>query len=92
MDKIIKEPFRSYTLDEDKDKAYKILTVRLNQQEYDQLQKDKKILEQKKDGTALKQLWTIGRNILHDDSTGLIIRFLFINKRNNKRKGISDFE
>lgn len=67
-------------------------TIYLNEAEYEQLKKDMIVLEQKKDSTAIKQLWLIGSNLLHDQKTGLIIRTLFINKRRNKRLGISDFE
>ena len=86
-----KVPFRDYELDQDKLKP-DIFTIRLNKDERVDLENDKKVLNQKKDSTAIKTLAEIGRNVLHDQKTGLILRSIFKNKALNKLSGIVDFE
>lgn len=90
---ITKEPFVPYRLDEEKaqDKR-KIFTLSLNLGEYRQLQEDMRVLGQPKDSTCLKQLWQLGRNVLHDNQTGLLIRTILGNDTRNKRIGIVDVE
>jgi hypothetical protein len=86
---IKKEPFRKYDLDNPK---ADVLAVRLNSDERYRLNRVKKILNQKKDSTAIKQLMEIGEIVLHDGLTGRILESLFKNKRNNERLGISDYD
>ena len=87
---IEKQPFRSYQLDEDK-KA-DVIALRLNKDERLALEKAKNILNQKKDGTTIKQLMTLGQIVLHDGLTGKVLSSIFKNKANNERLGIVDFE
>ena len=68
----------------------KIYTISLNLEEQAELIKDMEALRQPKEGTALKQLWQIGRAVLHDKKTGQIIVSIFGNERKNKRIGIQD--
>jgi len=90
---IEKEPFRSYTLDEDKEEAgAKVLAVRLNKNELTRLQEDMKLIQQPKDSTALKTLAELGSIVIHDEKIALIMATMFKNKRNNKRVGIAEFE
>lgn len=67
-------------------------TVRLNEDERAMLERAKKVLEQPKDSTAMKQLAVLGAIVLHDGLTGKILETVFINKRRNKRTGIIDYE
>ena len=85
------EPFTKLRLDEDKlnDKR-KIFTISLNIEEYNLLIEDMKLLHQAKEGTALKLLWKVGRDVLHDQKTGRIIRLIFDNQRKNERIGLTD--
>jgi len=85
---IEQEPFRAYN----EEKKVDSFTVRLNNEERKQLEKDKKVIEQSKDSTAIKQLATIGRIVIHDQKIAAILSTLFKNKRNNKRLGIVDFD
>lgn len=85
---IKKEPFVRYNLDKQVDS----FSVRLNVEERKQLEEDKKLLEQPKDSTCLKQLAWLGSKVLHDDLTGNILALVFKNKRKNKRMGIVEFE
>lgn len=82
------KPFRKYK------ETVKLdtFTVRLNKSEREQLNIDKKRLRQQKDSTAIKQLASIGSNVLHDDFTGSIIDTIFKNKRRNQKIGITDIE
>lgn len=90
---LIKEPFTSQRLEEERaTDQRKIFTISLNLEEYRQLQEDMRTLKQSKDGTALKQLWQLGRNVLHDGQTGLLIRTILGNDTRNKRIGINDVE
>lgn len=88
---IKQEPFRKYNLDEE-NKKVDSFTVRLNEQERSQLEHDKKIIEQTKDSTAIKQLWKIGAEVLHEKKMDAILVTIFKNKRNNRRLGIADFD
>ena len=83
-------PFVSTTLDEDK--KVDSFTVRVNDEERKLLEDCKKILEQPKDSSALKQLAWLGAKVLHDDLTAYTLGVVFRNKRNNKRLGIIEFE
>lgn len=85
---IEQKPFVKYK----EGKKVDAFTVRLNAQERAMLEQDKKILQQVKDSTALKQLAWIGSNVLHDNFTGAILELIFKNKRRNERIGIPDFD
>ena len=67
-------------------------TVKLNPEERKWLEEMKKVLEQEKDSTALKQLAVIGSKVLLDPKMAEILGVIFKNKRNNKRLNIIDFE
>ena len=87
------KPFEAQRLEEERsqDKG-KIFTIRLNDEDYKQLIDDMRVLKQPKEGTAIKQLWQVGRNVLHDSQTGLILRSIIANDTRNKRIGIMDIE
>jgi hypothetical protein len=68
------------------------MTISLSLEEYSALQEDMKVLKQPKDSTALKQLWKVGRNVLHDQKTGFIIRTILGNVIKNARVGITMYE
>ena len=90
---IEKKPFKNYTLDEDKQKkGFITISIKLNIDEQAQLVKDKQKIQQVKDGTAIKQLWSIGSKVIHDKKIGEYINIVLENKRKNKRLGISDFD
>ena len=91
MNNIKKEAFRSYYLEGEKPKQ-DIVNIRLNDEQRLLLENAKKVLEQKKDSTALKQLATIGANVVLDKKMSSILEMVFINKRRNKRTGIHDFD
>jgi len=82
---IKRQPFRQYN-EEKKDDTF---TVRLGEDfSREDLELGKKILEQEKDSSALKQLAMIGlANVLHDTKTKTLLAIVFKNKRNNKRHG-----
>jgi len=84
---IINEPFRR-----EQEKKVDVIPVRLNEEEREELNVAKKILNQSKDSTALKQLSSIGAKVLHDGLTGNIIKSIFANKRKNWRTGINEFD
>lgn len=67
-------------------------TVRMKPDERAMLERAKIVLEQKKDSTALKQLATIGANVLHGSEMGEVLGIVFKNKRKNKRIGINEFD
>ena len=90
---IEKKPFVRYKTDEEKEKEKReVITIGLNPTERQWLNENKLIINQLKDGTALKQLAYIGSIVLQDNSTKAIIEALFINKRRNKRIGVIDFD
>ena len=86
------KPFVKY-VEDDKDFKKPILSVRLNKEEYLDLQVAKEILQQSKDSTALKQLAKIGMfNVIHDEKMKHLLGTVFGNRRKNERTGILDFE
>ena len=91
--KLEQKPFVPYKLEEEKkDEKRETFTVSINKEERLRLNEDKKILQQTKDSTAIKQLAELGHNVLHSDLTGKSLRVVLDNKRRNKRLGIVDFE
>lgn len=80
-----KEKFKPKLLEEERKRE--IIPLSINPKEREQLEKDKKLLQQRKDGTAIKQLWSIGSKVLHSDSTGEILKIIIDNKRKNQRTG-----
>jgi urease gamma subunit len=89
---IEKKPFVSYTLDDDKKKGAITISIKLNPEEQEQLLKDKQILQQTKDSTAIKQLMALGSKVIHDKKIKELIEIVISNKRKNKRLGIVDFD
>jgi len=89
---IIQKPFVKYKLDEENKEKRETFTVSLNKAERQELEDDKKILQQSKDSTAIKQMWRIGRIVLHDDMTGKILKEILQNRNRNKRLGIVEFD
>ena len=81
------KPFTRYHLEKKVDS----FTIRLNAEERTQLEEDKRILEQVKDSTAMKQLAKIGSIVIHDPKMKLIFSTVFKNKRCNRRLGIDEF-
>lgn len=94
MDEGIKsKPFQKLRLDEDKEKdKFIVFTVKMNKEEYADLEEMKIILNQKKDSTALKQLAVIGSKVLLDEKVKSILEVCLNNYRKNKRLNIVDFE
>lgn len=86
-----KKPFTKYNLDEE-GKRVDSFTVRLNKEERKQLEEDKKLIEQTKDSTAIKELAAIGSNVIHEPKIAKLLEIVQGNKRRNKRLGIVDFE
>lgn len=85
---IEQEPFRKYNEEKSRD----TFTVSLNEEERRTLEECKKIMEQPKDSTALKQLAWIGAKVIHEEKVEYLLGTLFKNKRKNKRLGIIEFE
>jgi len=89
MSVISEKPFQPQKLEEERAKKKgKIFTIRLNAEELKLLKADMKLLKQVKPSTTVKILWAVGRNVLHDEKTGLIYRVLLDNLRRNERLGI----
>ncbi len=86
-------PFKAKTLEEERPKDEgKILTLRVNNEELQQIIAAGKFLEQKKLSTTIKQLAFIGLNVIQDKKINRILQVLFKNKRNNRIQGFSDFD
>lgn len=85
-----KEKFRSYELDEKKKRD--VISVPLNDAERMYLEEDKVALQQEKDATAIKELWAIGRYVIHHTPEGKFMKTVLENIRKNKRLGIEEVE
>lgn len=92
MDNIKKENFVNYTLEEDKNKDVIVISLKLNKEDQALLKACKSVLEQNKNGTAIKSLVHIGAKVLLDEKTSYILGAIFKNKKNNKRNNIFDFD
>jgi len=87
------KPFEPQYLEEEREEKPDVFTIRLNKDQREEFNQAKKVIEQIKDSTAMKQLAWIGiANVIHDKKTALILGNLFKNKRNNKRNNIIDFD
>jgi hypothetical protein len=85
-----KKPFVKYNIEDTKVKY--IFNIRLKKEERRELNEFKRLLKQPKDSTCIKTLAEIGKIVLQDKKTALIIETLFKNKKNNKRSGITEIE
>jgi len=81
---IVSKPFIRNKLDEERGDEV-TFTVWMNATQYRQLQADKLILHQDKDSTALKQLATMGSNLLGSSLLGDALKVVFKNKRRKWR-------
>ena len=88
---IERKKFVRYDADNIKPKA-EVISLKLNPAEREMLNKCKLIIEQAKDGTALKFLAWYGAKVILEDKTQYLIAGLFKNKKNNERLGILDFD
>ena len=89
--KFDQKPFTQQRTQEERegDKRF-ILKVSMNNEEELMLKKDMEDLQQVKDSTAMKQLWKIGRNVLHGTPEGTTVKAILANLRRNSRIGILD--
>lgn len=88
-------PFKQYrNREESGGTKEETFTVRLGKDfSRNDLDLAKKILEQERDSTAIKQLAIIGLSyVLHDEKTRALLAIVFKNKRNNKRQGIVSYD
>ena len=85
------KPFQSKYLDEE-GKSKDVITIWLNSDERELLEKAKSILEQDKDSTAFKQLALYGYKTISSIENEYLLSMVFANKRKNKRLGIGRFD
>ena len=78
-------------LDEE-NKKVDTFTIRLNEEERKEFEELKKLMNQKKDGTAFKQLAAIGAKTAQRQDIAEILSIIQGNKRRNKRLGIAEFD
>ena len=69
-----------------------VITVKVNEEERQLLEQVKKVIEQEKDSTALKQLAWIGAKVCTHPLMMIILETIYDNKRKNKRLGIVTFD
>ena len=74
------------------EKKQDVISLKLNAQERLDLEKDKVVLQQEKDGTAIKQMVEIARKVIHGTPEGLFFQTTLENMRKNKRLGIVEVE
>jgi len=84
-------PFVRKHLDEE-NKKVDSFTVRLNKEERREFNDVKRLIEQTKDSTAIKQLSAIGAKVIQRPETTEIVGIVLGNKRKNQRLGIVDFD
>ena len=69
-----------------------LVTIRLNPEQRDLLNKVKKLIEQERDSTAIHILWDLGADVILEGLSGKAINKCFKNRRNNRRRGIDLFD
>jgi len=85
-----KVPFRAYSLD---GKKQDVFSIKISKEQREVLESCKKVLQQKKDSTAIKQLaFEIGAEVVLRSWMGKMIGAITDNKRKNQRLGIADFD
>ncbi len=85
--------YSSYkAINEIKETTQDIISIRLNTKERADLEKDKAVLQQEKDTTAIKQLLKIARKVIHDTPEGIYFQMVLENMRRNQRLGITEVE
>ncbi len=88
-----KPAFTSTRLEEERAKdKFEVISLKLNKEERKLLNTVKQMIQQSKDGTALKQCMKIASKVLLTSWTGAYTEVLLNNKRKNQRIGIVDFE
>ena len=87
---IEKQPFIKYN--ENTDENCITFTIRLNKQEQEKLKEMKKLIQQEKDSTCIKQFAFYGFDVLQDKKSLLALDLLLNNLRKNKRIGILEVE
>lgn len=75
-----KQPFTSYTLDEDKGPG-RVFTVRMNEKELAWMEEIKEDLNVKADSKALKMAAFIGKNVLQSLLGRKMLQYLFKKER-----------
>lgn len=78
---IEKKPFERYDIKDEKQKD--IISMRLNSEELKNLEYAKGLLNQPKTSTALKQVFLIGLDCLHDTKLSLPLKIISANWRKN---------
>lgn len=76
---IEKQPFRAYTLEEDR--TGEVISIRLNAEEREIINKIKETLNIKADSKALKIGAFVGLNVIHNTFTPKIAKYLFKKER-----------
>lgn len=89
---IEQQPFVKYKLEEEQDINCITFTIRLNKEEQEKLKQMKKLIQQEKDSTCMKQFAFYGFDVLQDKKSMLALELLFNNLRKNKRLGINEVE
>lgn len=87
---IEKKPFTKYKLDEENKDVF---TIRLVEEDKKWFEDAKRLIQQPKNSTALKQLAKLGYEfVLHDQKVKDLLSTVIENTRKNKRVGITESE
>lgn len=87
------KPFIPTKTEEERSKdKFKTFAIKMNLEEYKELQEWKQLIQQSKDSTAIKQLARIGSKVILEDKMKSILDVVLNNYRKNKRLGIVDFD
>jgi len=80
------------TQEERDEERSKVITVRLTRDELEQLEEDGKFLHQEKLSTVIKTLVRLGRFVIQQPQSAMLIEVLFKNDERNKRRGIVEVQ
>ena len=93
---IERKPFVTYQgeeeIEQQKKEKGEVVTVWLSPEDRIELEAWKKLLQQEKDGTALKQMAYLGSKLLGEEKSKAVLDVVLNNYRKNKRLGIVTFD
>lgn len=91
---LIKQPFVNYKTDEEREKdTFVSISIKFNKkEELPKLKLLQQLLQEEKDGTAIKQAIDIATEVLLDQKTLVTLSIVLNNYRRNKRKGVVTFD
>ena len=86
---MVKVPFRTYTLEEDKEDLGEVISLRINKEERALLEELKSLMNFTADAKAIKSSLVLAKNVIHGTFTAPFFRYLTSSTR---RKPVNEVQ